>query len=254
MYGHLARSTCSFIWLLFPSAAIWAGEDPAAKHGEFANESLKVGSTTRYYRLVVPKSVELSKAAPIVFAFHGILIDSKDLMPKYTRLNETAEKHGFIIVYPDAIGKSWGLEPKKEKNDLLFFDELLAKLQKSYKVDPNRVYALGMSNGAYFSHVLGKERSKTVAAIAGHSGALGLQTLLGVNAERKFPVLIIHGSQDRIFNVKIAHENRDKYMKEGHLVKYVEIPGLGHSWGTKVNINETIWDFFSKHPLNEKQR
>jgi hypothetical protein len=33
-------------------------------------------------------------------------------------------------------------------------------------------------------------------------------------------------------------------------VKYVEVPGLGHAWATKVNINEQIWDFFSSHPLN----
>ena len=37
-----------------------------------------------------PKSVDLDKPAPLVIAFHGLLIDSKDVMPKYTKLDELA--------------------------------------------------------------------------------------------------------------------------------------------------------------------
>ena len=105
--------------LAFPLSAV---AEP--KHGEFAKESVKVGSATREYRLVVPKTVELSKPAPIVVAFHGMLIDSKDVMPVYTKLNETAEKHKFVIAYPNAIGRAWGLTPDKVKADLAFFDAL----------------------------------------------------------------------------------------------------------------------------------
>jgi polyhydroxybutyrate depolymerase len=93
-----------------------------------------------------------------------------------------------------------------------------------------------------------------VVAVASHSGPLGLQTLLGINAERKFPVLIIHGDQDRIFAVDIARGNRDKYLKEGHEVKYVEPSVGGHMWGTKANINETIWQFFADHPRTKKEQ
>ncbi|MBW8904997.1 MAG: hypothetical protein JF611_04885 [Betaproteobacteria bacterium] len=63
---------------------------PQAKRGEFADESLTVGRTKRVYRLFVPTSVALNRPAPLVVAFHGMLVDSKDVMPKYTKLNETA--------------------------------------------------------------------------------------------------------------------------------------------------------------------
>jgi len=222
------------------------------KHGDFGNETIKVGGVTREYRLVAPKMVDLTKPAPLVIAFHGMLVDSKDLMPQYTKLNDTAEKHGFIIVYPNAIGKSWGIGPLKVKSDLAFFDALLGKLSATYKIDPDRVYVVGMSNGGYFAHLVGRERSKIVAAVASHSGPLGLQTLYGVRAARKFPVLIIHGAQDRLFPVWIARENRDKYKREGHEVKYVELKSVGHMWGTKADINETIWKFFDDHPLRSK--
>jgi polyhydroxybutyrate depolymerase len=222
------------------------------KHGDFGSETVKVGNTTREYRLVAPKTVDLAKPAPLVVAFHGMLIDSKDVMPQYTKLNETAEKHGFIIAYPNAIEKSWGIAPEKVKNDLAFFDALLRKLSATYRIDPDRVYVLGMSNGGYFAHLVGRERSKTVAAVASHSGPLGLQTLLGVKAERKFPVLIIHGALDKLFPVWIARENRDKYKREGHEAKYVELKNVGHMWGRKADINETIWKFFDDHPLEKK--
>lgn len=222
------------------------------KHGDFGSESVKVGDTTREYRLMVPKTVDLTKPTPLVVAFHGMLIDSKDLMPLYTKLSETAEKHKFIIAYPNAVGRSWGLASDKVKNDLAFFDALLAKLTAAYKLDPERLYVVGMSNGGYFAHLVAKERSQTVAAVASHSGPLGLQTLLGVNADRKFPVLIVHGDQDNILSVDFARENRDKYKKEGHEVKYVELAGLGHVWATKADINETIWKFFADHPRAKK--
>jgi polyhydroxybutyrate depolymerase len=221
---------------------------PEAPSGEFPNESLTVGAAKRAYRLYVPASANSGRPAPLVMAFHGMLVDSKDVMPTYTKLNETAERHGFIIAYPNALGGVWGLWPDKIAADLAFFDALLARLSTTYRIDPERVYVLGMSNGGYFAHLLAKERSTVIAAVASHSGALGLQTLGGVNATRKFPVLIAHGAQDLIFAVWIARENAEKYRREGHEVEYIELPRLGHAWATDANVNERIWRFFAAHP------
>jgi polyhydroxybutyrate depolymerase len=222
------------------------------KHGDFGSETIKIGGVTREYRLVAPRTVDLTKPAPLVIAFHGMLIDSKDVMPQYMRLNETAEKRQFIIAYPNAIGKSWGLAPEKARNDLALFDALLDKLNATYKIDPNRVYVVGMSNGGYFAHLVGRERSTIVAAVASHSGPLGLQTLFGLRAARKFPVLIIHGARDGLFPIAIARENRDKYKREGHETQYVELKNIGHMWGTNAGVNEIIWKFFADHPLEKK--
>jgi pimeloyl-ACP methyl ester carboxylesterase len=71
-------------------------------------------------------------------------------------------------------------------------------------------------------------------------------------AAHKFPVLIIQGDRAPIFPVAFAQENRDKYRREGHEVKYVELAGHGHTWATKADVNETIWEFFADHPLAKK--
>src|SRR5262249_18466610 len=102
-------SFCRHLLTLLALAPIVRGGGAAEpKHGEFASETVKVNGTTREYRLVVPKDVDLTKPAPLVVAFHGMLIDSKDLMPAYTKLNETAAKHKFLIAYPNALDRAWG--------------------------------------------------------------------------------------------------------------------------------------------------
>jgi polyhydroxybutyrate depolymerase len=55
-----------------------------------------------------------------------------------------------------------------------------------------------------------------------------------------------------VLSVAFARENRDKYKREGHEVKYVELKGVCHMWGTKAGVNETIWKFFADRPLRRK--
>jgi poly(3-hydroxybutyrate) depolymerase len=64
------------VLVCFGSALAAGAAEP--RHGEFGSESVRVGSATREYRLVAPKTVDLAKPAPLVVAFHGMLIDSKD--------------------------------------------------------------------------------------------------------------------------------------------------------------------------------
>lgn len=244
----LMRSFTHIACVLLFGALAGTARAAEREHGNFAAEVVQVDKDKREYRLVVPKTVDLKTPAPLVIAFHGFLIDSKDLMPVYTKLNETAEKHRFILVYPNALDRSWGLSAPKIAKDLAFFDALLEDLSKKYKIDSRRVYLTGMSNGGYFAHLVAKERSTTIAAVACHSGALGLQTLGGIKAERKFPVMIIHGDKDNILPVAFARENRDKYKKEGHEVNYIEVRGMAHGWATEIGVNEKMWAFFNRHP------
>lgn len=239
----------TFLLVLFFSCNKKEAQNPASKHGEFDNEEIKVDNTTRSYRLYVPESVNLEAEAPLLIAFHGLGIDSKDLMPQYTQLNQTAAAKGFILVYPQAVDGSWALEAKKITNDINFYDKLVESLSARYKINASRIYVLGMSNGGYFAHMIGKERSKKIAAAASHSGPLGLQTLFGIGAERKFPIMILHGDKDQVFSISIAEENRDKYKKEGHEVKYMPLNNVGHEWGTTFHVNDSIWAFLSRHSL-----
>ena len=237
---------------------------PAAKsgkHGVFPDEKVMVAGRERLYRLVVPDSLDAAKPVPLVLAFHP-LNGTRDGFAADTKLDDLAKSEGFIIVYPEFFGKEWPHWTMEltGNRDVDFFDSLYPKLLGQYNIDRKRVYALGHSNGAYFVHVLAALRSDKIAAIAAHSGGLGylgaLQTpgrpARGIRAAKKYAAMIIQGTADQITKPAEAIEARDMYLREGHVVEYLEIPGLGHQWANAQNINAKIWDFFQKHPLKNE--
>ncbi|MBI3830075.1 MAG: dienelactone hydrolase family protein [Planctomycetes bacterium] len=237
-----------------PAAAVpaRASEGKGGKAGVFADEKLKVGERERAYRLVVPENLDPKKPAPLVFAFHGGIIDSKELMPVYSQLDALAKKEKFILVYPNADNKiGWWLVKALAQGDIRFFDELLKRLSAQYNVDLNRVYCTGMSSGGFFCHLLASERSEKIAAIAAHSAGLGALAG-GVDPQKKTAVLVLHGAKDPVISVEEGRKARDAYQKAGFPVKYVEYPDVGHHWALFQGVNETIWKFFVEHPLGCK--
>ncbi len=233
---------------IFLCVVFGAGSAAAGKVGTFPDERIEVNGKTREYRLVVPESAAGGKPAPLVFAFHG-LGDSKDRMPVYTRLDALAQKEGFILVYPNGTGRNWPIAFRGLQEDVDFFDALYNRLVTAYSADADRVYVTGMSNGAIFANLLASQRSDKIAAIAPHSGNMGALALRGINAKRKYPVMIIHGEDDRIMPVAAARRSCDAYRKEGHEVELIVVPGLGHMWAHGIGVNEKMWEFFRNHPL-----
>ena len=249
----------SIVCLLFLSPIQTQGAEPKPRPsngkggavGTFPDETMDVNGLKREYRLVVPKTVDGSKPVPVLFAFHGFLIDSKDLMPTYSQLSRLAEKEGYVVVYPNAVDKAWRIVPFLAMDDFAFFDKLLALISEKYNIDRNRVYLTGMSNGAYFSHLLASQRSDVVAAIACHSGGLGILSRRQPQVKHKYGVLIIHGDEDSIVKVDEGRKARDAYQNWGFPVEYIEVPKQNHLWATQADVNTKIWKFLMAHSLDE---
>jgi len=218
------------------------------KTGTFADEKMQVNGKERAYRLVVPDGIDGQKPAPLVFAFHGLL-DSKDLMPLYSRLDDLAKKENFILVYPNGVNRAWPIIKEIAGDDFAFFDQLYDHIGAKYNVDQRRVYLTGMSNGAYFINLLASQRSEKIAAIAPHSGGVGFVAAMDLKVKNKYAVLAIHGAEDIIVKVSEGRATRDFYQKKGHPIDYLEIPRHNHFWATGHDINAKIWKFFVDHPL-----
>ncbi len=261
MQRGIKRHMLGAAWLLASAGFVFAAETPTppvfpGKAGTFVDEKITVEKTEREYRLEVPVTVDLSKPSPIVFAFHGMGEDNKDHYAAISGLPELAAEHKFILVFPAATAetvqgqavKTWAMTPEGAVADVHFFDALLAKLRAQYRLDPDAIYITGMSNGAYFAHLLGRVRPEIIAAVAAHSGELGEFNWGEIITARKFPVMIIHGDADKIFDISLAQRARQVYQSAGHPVTYVEIPGWGHEWDKRVD--EQIWNFFNTHRLH----
>lgn len=209
---------------------------------------LKVGEQARAFRLRVPEGLDAARPAPVVFVFHG-KGGRKDFIPHVTGFDEHAVKNGYIVVYPGGLENEWELRDVETNRDLKFFDAMFEHITTRYNVDLRRVYATGMSMGGYFSNLLAARRSERIAAIAPHSGGLGPLAFTGIRARRKYPVLIIHGDEDRVVKVEQGRSSRDAYLKDGHPVEYVEVKGMGHAWAKSENITDRIWKFFMDHAM-----
>jgi polyhydroxybutyrate depolymerase len=211
-----------------------------------ADVELKVGEQTRSCRLVVPEGLNPANPVPLVFVFHGL---GDVFITRYSGFEELGKKKGFIVAFPNGVNRQWDLRASDENRDLRYFDALLEHITSKYNVDLRRVYATGMSMGGFFSNLLASKRSDRIAAIAPHSGGLGVLAIRGIKAKRKYPVMIVQGAADPLVRVEQGRSSRDAYLKEGHAVEYVEIKDLAHIWARSEDITEKMWKFFTDHPM-----
>jgi polyhydroxybutyrate depolymerase len=122
-------------------------------------------------------------------------------------MNARADREGFVVVNPQALNSppSWRgpLSGKAGQPDRDFFEQLLPFLQRQISIDPDRIYATGMSNGGTMTYRLACDMSGTFAAIAPVSGGWVGHPLC--EPEEPISVLVIHGTEDQV----IPYEGND---------------------------------------------
>jgi polyhydroxybutyrate depolymerase len=160
------------------------------------------GGLVRTAILQVPQSYVSSQSVMLVLNFHGVTSDAiqEEVL---SRMTPASEQRGFIVVYPFGFQRSWNggacCDPAVTYgiDDVQFVRDLVAAVSADYCVDPRRVFATGMSNGAIFSHRLGCELADTIAAIAPVAGVFAFPPA-DCHPSRPVPVIDFHGSADPI--------------------------------------------------------
>jgi polyhydroxybutyrate depolymerase len=185
--------------LLSLTLAVLLVAEPLAP-GDHAR-NLKVDGRSRTYLVHVPRKCELPTS--IVLAFHGGGSNAEGMV-RFCGLNEKADKEKFIVVYPNGTGwlnmltfnggNCCGYAMQNKVDDVAFVRALLDDLAKVANVDPKRVYATGMSNGAIMCYLLASELSDRIAAIAPVAGPMGTEAC---NPKRPVSVMHFHGTDDQ---------------------------------------------------------
>ena len=176
--------------------------------GESHKRTLTHDGRKRSYRVYVPSSYAKSKPAPLVLAFHGGGGTGRKMM-KSSGFNPVADKHGFLVLYPDGIGKSWndlrdggGLRSVKARrkgiDDVGFVGALLDRIEKDYAIDRKRIYATGISNGAMLSQALAARLSDRFAAIAPVAGGMAIPISKDFDPSSPVSVMVVQGTEDPI--------------------------------------------------------
>lgn len=158
---------------------------------------------TRLYLLYVPESYDPGSPTPLVFNIHGYAqwpANQKDI----SNWNDLADEEGFIVVYPMGTGLPlhWATSAAVDQSpeamkEVTFFSDLIDKLSTEYNIDPQRIYASGLSNGGGMSFMLSCTLADRIAAIGTVSGTY-LYSWESCSPTRPVPLIAFHGVVDEI--------------------------------------------------------
>ncbi len=154
--------------------------------------------------LIYPGTKPESKTgAPLLLGFHGHGGRAEFVARRWSLHTLWPEA---VVIYlqglptpttidPEGARPGWQIAPGGQKDrDVRFVDAAIELARKQYKIDPNRIYAIGHSNGARFANVLWKTRGEKFAAFCSASAQGGLM----IRDATPRPIFAIAGENDRI--------------------------------------------------------
>ncbi|MEV0120279.1 PHB depolymerase family esterase [Streptomyces sp. NPDC050703] len=239
----------------------------------------------RVYRVHTPPGYTRAGELPLVIALHPYPADG-EAMAEISGLNAKADEENFLVAYPDGLNGGFNaLICCGTEDDVGFIRTITKTLTRSWKADPERVYATGISNGGDMAYRLAVELPGTFAAIAPVSGGY-----LGTDAEKKTyvprtPVSVMtfiggldehYAAMDAGINTwqrRLSCEPDDRRQlkngikrtaatcRDGSEVVVHRLPRMGHSWPdgaggsmsdpeAGINATDMMWRFFEKHTLD----
>jgi len=200
----------------------------------------------RSFFVHVPASYVRSKPMPLVMVFHGLHMNGRIMSP-LTRFDVLANRKNFIVVYPDGLSGKWQLGGSSP-DDVRFISDMIGHLSRTVAIDSRRIYAVGMSNGGYFTERLACEMPDKLAAIAVVAASMMDATAAHCGANRKIPAMFFIGSQDPL----VPSEDSEHNDTLGKLGDAVGLGGLGNlsvpmaKMGGLMTEREAV-DFWCRH-------
>jgi len=145
---------------------------------------------------------------PLVIGLHGTGGNATQFERDYS-FSLKAENDGFIAVYPNGVAsdgrlgiRTWNAgtccdyAARENIDDVKFISSLIDKLVDEYRIDRNRIYVTGMSNGGMMCYRLAAEIPDKIAAIAPVSGTMVYTPTS--EQKRSVPILHLHSRLDKI--------------------------------------------------------
>jgi polyhydroxybutyrate depolymerase len=195
------------------------------------SHTLEVDGKTRRYTVSVGPIAPESAHPPVILLWHGFgstggwMLDALDPgrdwpegiavaaegLPRRLERAGRDRKRGWQV-QADELGD----------RDLHLFDALIPALQARYCIDPAHVYSAGLSNGAYFSNLLGCQRGAALAGIAPTAGGGPFPA----SCSAPVAVHITHGRRDAVVNFAEAGRSLRTWAKVNGCSEPESIPEL----------------------------
>jgi len=197
-------------------------------------QTVRVRERTYRYGLYVPPSYRPTKEYALVICLHGAGFTGDSYLERWqTRLGD-----GYVLACPTLMQGTWWTRTAEEL--------VLATIQEvkgRYRIDPDRIFLTGMSNGGIGTYIIGAHHASQLAGVAPMAGGLDSVLMPFLENFRHTPVYIIHGRQDQVMPVELSQSvdrelSRLKYphvyrehdrthpMAGGHFFPREELPEL----------------------------
>lgn len=177
---------------------------PPHLDGDLMKATIEVDSVVRRYRVYRPAKMALRPA--LLFVLHGSASDGSEARrATFYEFDRLSDRHGFIVVYPDGYEQHWNdcwaaerhSANTKDVDDMAFFSAMIDRFVAEEKVDPDRVYATGISGGGQLAYRFALEMPERFAAVAPVAASLPDDASLNcTRSGEPIAILIMNGTAD----------------------------------------------------------
>lgn len=195
------------------------------------------------YAVDVPPSYDAKRPhAVLVDPGHGSAKDDTDevrvdMLGMYRRHAAAARLSDWLVVRTEiieAVGTDGRREELAEDRVGVVFQDLFRDLASRLHIDPNRIYATGLSQTGYWSWYLGRFRADRWAGIAPMSAVTKPCADSYLENFLALPAYVLHGERDTTCEVDQVRATCARLALLGAPIEYREIAGGGHEyavWG-----------------------
>src|SRR5947208_1550002 len=165
------------------------------------------------YGLFVPPSYRPTKDYALVVCLHGAGFTGDTYLERWqARLGD-----GYILACPTLVQGAWWTRQAEE----LVLATIRA-VQARYRIDPDRIFLTGMSNGGIGAWIIGSHHAPLFAGLA--PMASGLDDVLFPFLEnlRHTPTYLIHGLKDQVMPVELSRSIVRELTRLGYEFVYRE--------------------------------
>jgi poly(hydroxyalkanoate) depolymerase family esterase len=197
---------------------------PVPDGAQFLDATFSNEAGSRPYKLYMPSGYHPGRLVPLIVMLHGCT-QSPDDFAAGTRMNEAAEEHTCLVVYPGQTAsanmqKCWNWFSEGDQHRGQGEPSLIAgitrRVMRDYAVDRRWVYVAGLSAGGAAAAIMGDAYPDLFAAIGVHSGlacgaARDMQSALAAmqGGGAAGPAAARSAAQRRVVPAIVFHGDRD---------------------------------------------
>jgi polyhydroxybutyrate depolymerase len=144
---------------------------------------IEINGFRRTYLVHVPPGYVPETPLPLVVVIHGAF-DTAEGIERVSGFSRLADREGFIVLYPNGMGilgflQHWnaghccGKAADDQVDDVGFVTATIEDVCARLRVDRDRIYMVGFSNGGMLAYRFAAERGDLLAAVAPMAASIG---------------------------------------------------------------------------------